>query len=938
MPYIGPFRQVLICILAICVTHLTSISPEVSAQTAPITSSGLNTQISAPIQVDGQTQYNITGGTRPEGGANLFHSFGEFGILNNNIANFVNGGSIDLNGAPLPAGLTTDNILGRVTGGNESHILGTLRTSESFGSANLFLMNPSGFLFGPNATVNIGGMVSFTSADYLKLEDGKTFTAIPNPATDALLSASPVAAFGFLGSNAASIAIQGGAIEVAEGKTLSFIGGPRVFTTASGVTVPSGVSMSQGSLSAPNGLIYMATVDSPGEILVPILSGSPLATPGLPSSSPTIIRIRSGEFVMDRSSLKVTNASNAAQPPIEVTVQGVMELKNASSINTSATPSSAGRGGDIVVQARQAYLHEFSTIRSDTAGQSDAGAITIQATDLISLVDSSLVSNATTTGPPSAAKGGPIRLHAPNIEAKGSQLLSTTDGLGNAGNILIETEGLTITDVGVLNDFSIFSTRTEGPGQAGQITIRGMNGPGSYAQDIMLTGNSQIVSETVSSVFAVGGNAGSVTINTARLSLGKSSGISTTSSGTASSGLSHGNSGNITVNASDSVTVSGGLITTSTGTSGRGGTITLNTGILNLTDGGRLTSSSFLSAPAGAVTIQGVHGQGSMANSVVINGKGESGNTSGIFTHTEGSGSGGNISMNAGSITLQNSGMLSAETLGTAASAIGGTITVNANTVQLNSGATITANSNGVADAGNISITATDGLTMQNSLITTLVHPNNNGSNAGGGDIKITTSPAATVYLHNSSTISASVADGAGGGGNVTIDPQYVILQGSRILAQTDQGTGGNITIIANVFQPDATSIVNADAGRGVNGTVTIQSPNAPASGKIQPLGNRPLQATALLTQRCAAMVDGRFSSFAVVSRDALPTDPGGWLPSPLPIAFPKSHGGTITDTGLRVRLGKPMGELPILSLRQIAPPGFLTKAFAVGQTANCIS
>ena len=43
-------------------------------------------------------------------------------------------------------------------------------------------MNPAGFLFGPNATVNVGGMVSFTSADYLRLADGVRFNAIPNPA------------------------------------------------------------------------------------------------------------------------------------------------------------------------------------------------------------------------------------------------------------------------------------------------------------------------------------------------------------------------------------------------------------------------------------------------------------------------------------------------------------------------------------------------------------------------------------------------------------------------------------------------------------------------------------------------------------------------------------------------------------------------------------
>ena len=110
----------------------------------------------------------------------------------NNIANFLN-----------DSGLATSNILGRVTGGNPSNIFGTIQTT-GFGNANLFLMNPTGFLFGPNATVNVGGMVAFTSADYLRLANGVLFNATPNAAADALLSAAPVAAFGFLGSNPGS--------------------------------------------------------------------------------------------------------------------------------------------------------------------------------------------------------------------------------------------------------------------------------------------------------------------------------------------------------------------------------------------------------------------------------------------------------------------------------------------------------------------------------------------------------------------------------------------------------------------------------------------------------------------------------------------------------------------------------------------------------------
>ena len=160
-------------------------------------------------------QYDITGGTRA--GNNLFHSFGDFGVPTNNIANFLNNTS-----------LQTSNILSRVTGGNPSNILGTIQTT-GFGSANLFLMNPAGIVFGPNAALNVGGSVSFTTADYLRLADGGRFTAIPGP-QDASISSAPVAAFGFLGSNPGAITVQGSQLSVTPGQSISLVGGTSRFS------------------------------------------------------------------------------------------------------------------------------------------------------------------------------------------------------------------------------------------------------------------------------------------------------------------------------------------------------------------------------------------------------------------------------------------------------------------------------------------------------------------------------------------------------------------------------------------------------------------------------------------------------------------------------------------------------------------------------------
>src|SRR5918999_1640096 len=95
-------------------------------------------------------------------GGNLFHSFGQF--------NVPTGGSATFTGPN-----TIANILSRVTGGQPSEIDGVLR-SEIAG-ANLYLLNPSGVLFGPNASLDVSGSFHVSTADFLRLADGATFSA-----------------------------------------------------------------------------------------------------------------------------------------------------------------------------------------------------------------------------------------------------------------------------------------------------------------------------------------------------------------------------------------------------------------------------------------------------------------------------------------------------------------------------------------------------------------------------------------------------------------------------------------------------------------------------------------------------------------------------------------------------------------------------------------
>lgn len=348
------------------------------AQTPPITSSGLNTQVSAPVNLpDGAIQHTITGGIRPGGGGNLFHSFGEFGVPTDNIANFLN-----------DSGLPTSNILSRVTGGNPSNIFGTIQT-EGFGKANLFLMNPAGMIFGPNASLNVGGGTHFTTADYLRLEDGTQFTALPGE-QDTLLSMAPVEAFGFLGTNPAAISVEGSTLSVSEGQTFSLVGGD--------------ITIGSSSLTAPGGQIAMASVGSPGEILADTLDqasnihGQTVGSRGTIQISDQAgidasgenggtVLIRGGRLVLNQNSRIEANtlgAGNSGRVDIEVSENVLIAGTGVQAETQSGIfvkTEGEGQGGEIAISARTVEMTDGGHMSVSTRGAGDAGTMEITAPD-----------------------------------------------------------------------------------------------------------------------------------------------------------------------------------------------------------------------------------------------------------------------------------------------------------------------------------------------------------------------------------------------------------------------------------------------------------------------------------------------------------------------------------------------------------------------------
>jgi filamentous hemagglutinin family protein len=642
-----------------------------------ITSSGLNTHVSVPTLLpSGQITHDITGGTRPGNGPNLFHSFGDFSVGTNNIANFLN-----------DSGLPTANILGRVTGGSVSNIFGTIQTT-GFGNANLFLMNPAGFVFGPTATLNVGGMMTFTTADYMRLADGARFKAVPNAAADMLLSAAPVAAFGFLGSNPAAITVQGSQFSVADGTGISLVGGK--------ITIQSGTlddgTVQAASLSAPSGHVNLVSVAKPknpnkgGEISA--TDFSPSATAGFKSLGTVVVAdgatiststtgitselsggtvfIRAGQLTVVNSSL---TADGLTQPPYNLAPGGRIEVHAGTVTLDHATISAnSGRGtaGQIIFSDLEKLTSTDSTLAADVRSflGNDAtvrgGSLTIgsSATKSVTLTDTTLSAstNASASGS-SVGNAGDITVTGRELSIKGGDVSSIagSQSVRAGGVITLNGDQINLTDTSL----SSYNNSSGSHNTGGAIVLQGLKSTETTpttAKSVVIDNSSIVAGQGVASYF--GGDiiihANDVMLNNATLR---------------SNGFRQGGS----ISLADVGTLRSMDSTLNTISSGSGGTIVL---------GAPATRSILLQNST--MTTRGVMGDGGAINI-----------TAGKQFQSVGS-------------TLDASSNL----------ANGGTISIRAGRLSVTDGSTVTAQGAGPGQEGTIQFEFGKKLTVQDSVVT----------------------------------------------------------------------------------------------------------------------------------------------------------------------------------------------------------------------------
>jgi hypothetical protein len=234
-----------------------------------------------------------------------------------------------------------------------------------------------------------------------------------------------------------------------------------------------------------------------------------------------------------------------------------------------------------------------------------------------------------------------------------------------------------------------------------------------------------------------------------------------------------------------------------------------------------------------------------------------------------------------------------------ATSASAGDIVLHVNDALLDGGATITSADTGGGPAGSVSLTAGDAIVLQGgSSVTALSRSSNAGTisltaghaielhdhstvtasaGANGGSIDVS---AGDLFFLDHSSIAATAGrsvpigtgrGAAGSGGNITIDPVFIILDHSSISANAALGAGGNIALEAESFFSSQSAITATGLTAG---SVTISAPELDLANGLSQLSGDLLDASTQLRDQCAHRLGNEFSSFLVLGQGGVQSAP----------------------------------------------------------------
>ena len=761
--------------------------------------------------------YAIGASVGQQRGSNLFHSFGLFGLATGESATFSG-----------PAAIS--NVIGRVTGGSPSSINGKIQSTIT--GANLYLINPSGMVFGPNATVNVSGSFHASTADYLKMSDGAKFQAT-NP-DGSTLSAAPPAAFGFLTASPAKISVNGSTLGPVPG-TLGLVGGP--------------VSIAGATLSAPAGTIHVASAAGTGEVPVDprntaalmVTSFGPVQITGgskLDVSNPInlgsggSVFIRSGALTINASTINADNYGTGAGGSLVLHGDSQVVLSNSTSVHAVALGRGSGAGVAISTAPSGVITADASTVQTGSVGSGNAGPLSV-ATGQLSLTNgASLTSSAHGAG-----SGGPIAITADSVLLDGGAALdpstgifSTTTGVAGGGSITVVAGQLSLT-----NGASLTSS-AHGSGSGGPIAIT--------ADSVLLDGGAAMNQSTgISSTTMGAAGGGSITVIAGQLTLHNGAGVlaenfgagagggvavsvggsltvdSGASLGTLATGA--GNAGDVSVSVAGPVTVDmsigaaasilGGIGSSTAGT-GKAGDVTVAAGALTIADYGKVASTTFGAGNAGDVSVN-------VSGMLSIIGPSQAQGDTGVAAESEDrtAGNSGTVNVSAGTISIDSGGR---PVIGFVPPSFGGFVDTD------DDFGGISVQAEGSGRAGVVTVASAGALTVVNGGVITA---QTFGSNAGGA-AHVTAQGPLTLSGLGSGIVASATPTASGNAGSVTVTaPQITITAGAEIASTTaGTGAGGSVTVMT----PGALVL----DGEGIANTQIAASATGPNSGPGGPV------------------------------------------------------------------------------------------------------
>ncbi len=820
------------------------------AQITPDNSLGAESSVVAPnVEIKGIPSDRIDGGAIR--GDNLFHSFQQFNINAGRGAYFSN-----------PAGIA--NILTRVTGGNVSNIQGVLGV---LGKANLFLINPNGIIFGPNARLDVGGSFLGSTANSLLFKNGFEFSAT-NPQAPPLLTINVPIGLGFR-NNPQNITSQSTNLAVGQGNSLTLVGG--------------NVSLNGGSLQAPNGRIELAGVAGTGTVgLLGSANNLNLnfsdnlqrADVSLGNTAKVDVTDRSaGNVIVTARNLNLSGQSSISagigqgltadtQQPgdVNLNLTGALKVNQDSRINNVVNIGATGNAGNIKVKATTVDFNG-GILRTRTLGNGDAGNIDIQAVGDISInnptyqtpgnnreldakpaLDASNYSNDRTVG---SGRSGNISLQANGSisligqdEQLSNRVISTNSAFGGkegGSNISLQANrGISFSNA--------FISSSGFSGDAGNISLQGN-------EFVSLTNNSSIVTQA----YLEGKNSGNITIQSSGPVLLEHTLVNTAVGlpppTTTYSVL--GNAGDINIRGQSVFITDGTEVSSRSLNSGNSGKIVINatdrveiSGTQPLIPKNRDRSQSFTNT---TVTTTSERNAGGNAGDITINSRNLRISDKGAVTATtEGKFKGGNININASAVDLTNDGQINVSSSGTGSA---GLLTVRANSIKLDNRASInsntTAKANTTAEQGNIILNSDDVILRRNSNITTN-------------------------------------ATGTADGGNITINTDNLVaFENSKITANAQQGYGGKVSITTKgnrFLSPNSVISATSERGPQYSGTVQFNTPEIDPSQGLFELTETVIDPAQQVAQN--PCIKGFGSTFTITGRGGLPSDPNKILSS----------------------------------------------------------